>query len=387
MTVLTNNANLYISAMWKRVAALTGGTNDKIESWWRTPNKNFSVNGVPVAPQDLLNSENWKIVHTYLVENVKGGYDNDIDFFEESRRLGILGDFKTQNNFKGDQMVIDGGTQYDYFDQTGGYRVHVLTSSQQIFVRKAGYIDFLIVGGGGGGGAGTSTIAGGGGGGGGVIQGSRFLDYGVYDIIIGSGGGAGTDTGDYRNSTNGGDTIAFSLTAYGGGAGSCPINAQITGEAKNGASGGGGSSQTITGGLRILGQGNNGGDGNSTYRVGGGGGGAGGSGATTYSIDGGDGSIVNAGNGGDGVLSYITGQSGAYYGGGGGGGATGNSASGYYPYGGRGGLGGGATARDAFNPGGGVNATANTGGGGAGGTNGTGGYGGSGIVVLRFKIQ
>jgi hypothetical protein len=81
-------------------------------------------------------------------------------------------------------------------------------------VTQDGTIDLFLVGGGGGGGLCSPTDGkpgGGGGGGGGVVyQTSVSVQAGTYDITIGSGGAVGE---------NGGNTTAFGLTAYGGGAG------------------------------------------------------------------------------------------------------------------------------------------------------------------------
>lgn len=301
-------------------------------------------------------------------------------------------------------------SEYTYFDLSTtalnkhllyqeGYKVYVFTSSTNFYVLNGGEVDYLLVGGGGAGGQGTSTTAGGGGGGGGVITGTKYIHAGNYEITIGAGGVAFDDTGDLRRTSSGNDTKGFNLIAYGGGAGgttSTATNSRGSPFGGNGSyvgtnplgTGGGGSTTnaaTAVAALGTLGWGYAGGNAVIASRVGGGGGGAGGVGGV--------GDSLRAGAGGIGRLSNITGTP-TYYGGGGAGGATGNSASNIIPFEGIGGLGGGGNSRmstrvsSGSETGVGYAGTANTGGGGAGGTGAfIGGNGGSGILVIRVRIN
>ncbi len=235
-------------------------------------------------------------------------------------------------------------------------------------------IDLLIVGGGGGGGG--SNVGGGGGAGGVIYETGYSIDFteSNYSIVVGA--GAARNTGG-----NGEDSVAFGLTAVGGGGGgsggwnSC--NPGTNGKA--GGSGGGGHggyncSAYDKGGSGTTGQGNKGGDGlggTTNNRQGGGGGGAGGEGADAAAHKGGD--------GGAGVAISITGTA-VYYGGGGGGGNQKTDGTGFGVGGsGIGGNGGSWTA----NPGDGAE---NTGSGGGGRTqkNSFSGAGGSGVVIIRY---
>lgn len=234
-------------------------------------------------------------------------------------------------------------------------------------------VEYLVVAGGGGGAGASSAAQGhGGGGGGGFRTGTLAVVGGVSLTITVGGGGASTAKGS--------DSVFSTITSTGGGVGS--NNPNIIGG--NGGSGGGGGA----GGQNLSGfggfgndpntsppQGNNGG-GSGYYNANGQGGGGGGAGNVGES-----GSIgFDAGRGGNGTASTITGASQFYAGGGGGGCGTatlGDEGAGGL---GGGGKGGGTTAA--------VSGTANTGGGGGGGGSGwTGGSGGSGIVVLRYAAS
>ena len=105
-----------------------------------------------------------------------------------------------------------------------------MTQSGTLTVTEPGEIEILLVGGGGGGGGGVYPNRGGGGGAGGVVHKSElFITNGVYDIVIGAGGTVGV---------SGGETMAFGMTAWGGGYGATKGGAN----AASGASGGGGAS-------------------------------------------------------------------------------------------------------------------------------------------------
>ena len=181
------------------------------------------------------------------------------------------------------------------------------------------FFDYLIVGGGGSGG----WDVGGGGGAGGLLAGTFTVTSRSLPISVGLGGAAITDNSQ-RN--NGGDTSAFSLVAYGGGAGGNwrnPSNFGANDAARNGGAGGsggggGGWSQIGYGGAGTNGQGYAGGNAtnNTAPSYGGGGGGAGGPGSNGTT---GDSSQIA---GGPGVASSITGTSIVYAAGGKGGGDT-----------------------------------------------------------------
>ena len=237
-------------------------------------------------------------------------------------------------------------------------------------------VEALIVAGGGGGGGAT----GGGGGAGGLLYSSNIpvLSNTSYTIVVGSGGlgGAGNNGAQVNSSINGANTVAFGLTAVGGGAGGCPSNGNP------GGSGGGGSYAPGVGGSGTSGQGNSGGNGNwggtnpPDYTTGGGGGaGAAGSNATPTS----------SANGGIGLSFSISGTP-TYYAGGGGGGADQSRGSNS----GLGGLGGGGNGAGgqivSYGPS--TAGTPGTGGGGGGGSNSNpnanGASGGSGTVIIRY---
>ena len=259
-----------------------------------------------------------------------------------------------------------------YLTSSGGWRVPSGVSRVQT----------LLVAGGGGGGGGLNA---GGGGAGGFIETVTSISAGTtYSIVVGQ-GGQGTINASFAATapTNGNDSVAFSLTAKGGGYGSSEyVSPNSHYPATIGGSGGGGSwgnsAANYTGRAGTTSQGFKGGDNPGSVGGGGGGGGAGGVGANATNVKGGDGGV--------GKLSVITNTFLA----GGGGGSFRASASG-----GTGGTGGGGAAQTdraaAVNATGGAQSgTANTGGGGGAGmytssnTDGSGGNGGSGIIVIRW---
>jgi hypothetical protein len=229
-------------------------------------------------------------------------------------------------------------------------------------------ISYLLVGGGGGGGGGAGGACEAGGGAGGVLSGSNlsFTPGTTYNITIGQGGAV---------NTNGGNTVAFTLTAYGGGYGGYS-DGNGTGSHPGGNGGSGGGGFNASGGLGTLNQGFSGGTGSGTGFVNpneaGGGGGAGGVGTNTLI-------------GGIGVINPIAGSTigqlsaGKYWVAGGGTGITYWGINGSrFEVASAGGLGGGGSggiiANGSSIP---TNGTPNTGGGGAGGYS-----GGSGVVIL-----
>ena len=249
-----------------------------------------------------------------------------------------------------------------------GYRIHIFNSTATFNALLPLNVEYLIVAGGGS--AGSPQYHSGGGGAGGVLQGSCLVNAGTYTVTVGSGG---SNPGGSNTKGNNGSNSSFNgLTALGGGG--AGVYSNQTG--LSGGSGGGGGAQggiVGTAGTGTSGQGYNGGsfDGTSSNKHGGGGGGAGGAGTT--------GGVSTGGNGGIGILSSISGIL-NYYGGGGGGSTEtlGETTTG--------GLGGGGNGNHNT----GENGTANTGGGGGGGERvapATSGSGGSGIIIIRYKIN
>ena len=279
-------------------------------------------------------------------------------------------------------FIATGGTKIDDPD---GYSYHFFTSNDNFVTNVPGPIDYVIVGGGGAGAGqpGGNNYGGGGAGAGGVRTGSLTIGTGTNPVVIGATkSGAAAYPGAVGN-----PSVAFGVTAQGGGSGGGYNQANVE---YNGGSGGGAPHYNSSNngiGDRVTGttnpapdQGNDGGTGGNSAS--GGGGGAGGVGGNSAPPGAG-------GKGGLGIAipgwaippSYGTpGPSGPlrYFAGGGGGG--GNGTGGAAPDAGGGGVGSNdANAGDA---------TANTGGGGgsaAGNGELTGGDGGSGIVICRYN--
>jgi hypothetical protein len=235
---------------------------------------------------------------------------------------------------------------------SGGYRIHTFTgSSNFVLTGNTVSCEYLVVAGGGGGGAG-------GGGAGGCLTGSLSTSPNTYAITVGAPGGAANSGVGGGAAGNGTASTFSSISTVGGGGGG--------GTGQGGGSGGGGA-WSFGLGSGTPGQGFNGGAG-----VVGDGRGGGGGGATEV---GQNASGSNAGNGGTGLTSSISGSS-LVYAGGGGGGAVFNRGLGGSGGGGNGGsrsLGGSAGA-------------SNTGGGGGGNGESTGSNGGSGIVIIRYLV-
>jgi hypothetical protein len=396
MAIHNDTTGFRINALYRRVKALTGGSDVQIERWWSTPLPYAPFN--LRAPQDLMNDTEWTLVRNWLTENIRGGWDDDVDLYNQSQMAGTVEKLTglskdTETLMRASKIRATGGNSiYDIFPHVPNtaklpvaYKVHIFTSSGLFVVEKDGTLEYLIVGAGGGGGGGSGNGASGGGGGGGVLSGFVTVKHNRFNITVGVGGTSGDDS-VARNSANGGNSNAFGITAYGGGAGaSYSANILHTGVALGGASGGGGAGSSLSAGalaLYNLDQGYNGGAGYNSggYSLGGGGGGAGGLGS--------DATLIQAGRGGAGKPSAITTTNPlfpVYYGGGGGGGAYNGDGG---ATGGSGGTGGGATGQSSVSTGTSSNATANTGGGGAGAGFGTrsGSAGGSGIVVIRYPI-
>jgi hypothetical protein len=253
------------------------------------------------------------------------------------------------------KIIATGGSITRYISNEYVYVVHTFSYNNIFSLNKNIDIDYLVVAGGGG----SATSNSGGGGGGGVLIGSfNDLNKDLYYITVGSGGTPNFTRPQFDLGQNGGDSVFNGLTAKGGGCG-----AYYTVQPSSGGSGGGGAHRCcgLVRASGISGQGYNGGFGEWAYGYGGGGG-AGEAGV--------DGTLSSAGNGGNGILSDITGNS-VYYGGGGGGGVNsyGNTVAS-----GIGGFGGGGNS--------GVKGVDGLGGG-AGGNS---GFGGRGVVIVRYKI-
>jgi len=232
-------------------------------------------------------------------------------------------------------------------------------------------VEYLAVGGGGGGG----NYLGGGGGGGGVLIGTAPIAVGSTSVTVGGGGAGG-----YPGVNGLSSSIGSSIVAVGGGGGGSGSGAA---GAQGGGSGGGGGAYAAaaSGGSGTSGQGYQGGNsvGLNSVLVAAGGGGGGGTGQTA---------VVGwqAGAGGLGINSSISGSPTNYAAGGGGGGE--NYSNGGWTYAG---AGGGASGGDGGLYTNGNPAPAGRGGGGGGGGgsqpnnfSGLGGAGGSGIVILRY---
>ena len=286
----------------------------------------------------------------------------------------------------------------------GACKVHTFTSPGTFCVASLSSVaannevSYIVVGGGGGGG----SIRGAGGGAGGFREdkspvtpytaspldgaGSITVTATGFPITVGAGGSGGTTS---PSAAGDGSASTFStITAAGGGrGGGGPAGPSSTRTGGPGGSGGGSvDGQTIGSGNTPSvspSQGSNGGPGASSDNLGaGGGGGATATGTQGFPLSGSGGS----GPGGAGAPTSITGSPLAYAGGGGGSGyaciskGCGGSSVG----------GNGATAGGAAQAG-----TTNRGGGGGGGFEpnvgiqpvSAGGAGGSGVVIIRYKVQ
>ena len=312
----------------------------------------------------------------------------------------------------------------DSVKRVNGNRVFTFVRDGTFKVTGNSTVEVLLVGGGGGGGC--SQTGGGGGGGGGVIHKTLNLLEGEYKVVVGEGGAGGCTNGQQTTASggwvfdsfiiaeNGGDSEAFGLTAFGGGAGGCGTDAAKRGgereKGKTGGSGGGGTvgygfsnkALMTEGGLGVDGQGFSGGCATNSaaskrqshvYNWAGGGGGAGEPGDDAMSVQDGDAITGTAGNGGDGLFCSITGVE-VCYGGGGGGGrgcynylySPGSASQGGQ---GGGGAGSGNQSNKVAYPG--LDGTDGLGGGGGGGGGfgalaGKGGNGGDGVVIIRCKV-
>ena len=269
--------------------------------------------------------------------------------------------------YSGNPNVSAGGLYTTYGSGISAYAVHVFTFvGTTVFapIQTITGANILLIAGGGGGG---QWIGGGGGAGGFIALSSQTITNGSYNIVVGA-GGIGATLG-VSAPQNGGNTSAFNQIAIGGGYGA----GYNQGSANSGGSGGGAAyGQAAASGTS--GQGFAGGSTDATG-MGGGGGGAGGAGGV--------GNGTNAGSGGIGIQSGITGTL-TYYAGGGGG-ATNQ----VVPSTGLGGLGGGGNGANGADGTPGSNATY-YGGGGGGGTRNNGtkaGDGYQGIAIISYPTS
>ena len=270
------------------------------------------------------------------------------------------------------------GVTITYVDATQGWVATAGSNEGTPALSPEEYsIDFLVVAGGGGCGRNNS----GGGGGGGYRTSTQVAPVGTaITITVGDGGAAAASTGvvggNGSDSSIAGTGLTTITSAGGGGGGSSSASPSSIGA--DGGSGGGGGSFSSPAAEGAGGSGNT----PATSPVQGYDGGTGDTDAYAWAVGGGGGGAsevgenyvagTNAGAGGDGASSSITGASVTYAGGGGGGA---NSAS--FPAGAGGAGGGGAGS----GTGPGTAGTVNTGGGG-GGSLAAGVAGGKGIVIL-----
>ena len=333
-----------------------------------------------------------------LANNIVSGNDTK-EFTLQLRKNSVTGGVAATANTitvyagsdRSNFVSATGGTIID----TGKYRLHVFTSSDNLVVsnagRMGGYVDYLTVAGGGGGSGGYANFGnpGAAGGAGGLLTGTTAVSAQSYSANVGSGGTGGT--GYNVAGTNGGNTNIFGFLSVGGGGGAYD---QATN--RHGAPGGSGagaagyvstSGDNKLGGNAYIGQGNPGGTIFGTNPGGqssSGGGGAGGAGQSFAGYSNGprDGGIGRS-------ISWVPASygtpgptSGRWFAGGGGG-STGEN-TGQPGEGGAGGGGRGAMAGpqdlQAFS------GNAFTGGGGGGGQSASyrAGAGGSGIIIIRY---
>ena len=233
--------------------------------------------------------------------------------------LQYLGTTTINKTYQPDFLVATGGTitfdgdfKIHTFTDTGSFTFNVIQTSS---IAANNSVEYLVVGGGGGGGTRNSTFpfnqrGGGGGGAGGFLTGfNTVTSVGPYTGSVGVGGTKST-TDDLPNpslGTDGGNSVIFGYTAFGGGRGSNSSTGCIP--ANPGGSGGGGYVRTDftcvsnnVGGAGVSGQGNKGGD-NVGNNPGDGGGGGGGAGA----VGGNAAQGFPGGNGGDGLGFDISG--------------------------------------------------------------------------------
>ena len=348
----------YAEAVNKQVTTISTGTNygsaSQVTSWYSTTWSDTSA--VTKLTFTALNGD-FKQYSTFDVYGVK--------------KLNTTGSPKATGG------IIS-------FDSVNNKWVHIFTASGTFTPTENLTAEYLVVAGGGGGSQGAgggggyrSSVSGESSGGGASAETPLSLTASTgYTVTVGAGGATGSGNGTVAG-TNGADSTFATVTSTGGGgggAGGVSIDG-VTGKGRNGGSGGGGGqvgAGTAPGGTGTTNQGYAGGSNggfNTPYYPGGAGGGAGAVGQNGISGN-------QAGNGGDGVQSSITGAA-TYYAGGGGGGLN-TSIGGIKGSGGRGGGGDGKQATS------GLPGQISTGGGAGGGNYATIANGGSGIVIVRY---
>lgn len=271
----------------------------------------------------------------------------------------------TQVAFADWVQATGGNAVHAYRDADGVlWQAHIFTDigAQKLQITQGGEIEYVIVAGGGSGGSSTNASGGGasGGGAGGVVVGTRPIAGGTYDVVVGAGGKPVNEPGAVGS--NGENSSVFGLVALGGGGGAGVEQAA----GADGGSGGGGGRRRGAGGKALQPTSESGGLGHdgaigapNAPDQGSGGGGAGAVGT--------GGRFRSTGQGGDGLVSMITGKPVTYA---------------------IGGLGGIRAQTVQGIPG--RTHRGDGGGGGAGGRGSSswamGGAGGSGIVVIRYKL-
>ncbi len=261
----------------------------------------------------------------------------------------------TESSFTGDGSNGDLGQAYDVYQFTG---------SGELSVNAPGVLDALVVSGGGSGSSGNNPAGGGGGAGSYLLLPNEYVENDLT-VVVGAGGAVASLTmpgltGDYSRLGN--------LYGIGGGGGSAR-----SAVGSNGASGGGGSGSDAAagrqGGSGIEGLGKPGGTANTGASAGGGG--------AKLAGEDAPGSVAGKGGNGYNAKSFIGSTGNKWLCGGGGGAASGTGADGGQGGGGKGGVSGGQA----------VEGRQNTGGGGGGGYLNGAAKGGSGIVIVRVKVD
>ena len=288
----------------------------------------------------------------------------------------------------GGTVTTSGGARIHTFNSSGTFATGGYAGNVEYLVLAAGAGGGIQHGGGGGAGGYRTNVSGQTSGGGGSAESTYSITASQNITVTVGAGGAGVTTlssmGGLRGAS-GGNSVFGTITSLGGGGGTSMVTNNNSGN--SGGSGGGGALDatggggTSAGGAGTSGQGYAGGTNtgysNSNYGGGGGGGGAGAAGENAPA----NGSAYNAGDGGVGVSSNITGSNVTRGGGGGGGshnpfspGAGGSSL---------GGAGGQGNNQNGFNA---PNANTGSGGGGSGANNHIGGNGNSGVVIVRYTL-
>ena len=282
------------------------------------------------------------------------------------------------------------GTDYEYmrFTYDSGTDVDGQTLYNLMFAQEM-ECDVLIVAGGGGGGKSGSFGSGGGGGAGGLLYYKRrLIPAGEYAVRVGKGGQIQEKKRFVGYNGKPSQFSYLNWTANGGGGGGGNPAEPEGQPASGGSGGGGGTHYTGNEGLPacsgVLGQGHDGGVGDTTKANSGGGGGAGGPGQDATSFQG--------GNGGPGREIDIIGSVGIFYAGGGGGGSGADPDSNVLSPGsaqhgaGNGGRHHNSEQEEVHESGSDAEPHTGGGGGGAGGA-GYGGAGGSGVVIVRYRVS